>query len=160
MAEALPLVQTVSSWFRELVPDRWAAQQEAWEHTHPDFRIPGTVFTTLTVNRNWQTAVHQDKGDFRPGFGCMTVFRAGSYSGGLLCFPQYGVGVDLNTRDVLCSDVHAWHGNTPLVGGPGPWERVSVVLYYRENMFRCGSAEQELRRAKVTGGRPGKRWEE
>lgn len=145
---ALPLIQRVNELFREHVPDRWKNQREMIEKTHPDFYIHDTVFTTVTVNRNFQTSVHKDAGDLKQGFGVMMAFRAGKFTGGRLVFPQFGVATEMTTGDVLFADVHEWHANTPLVGIPGQWERISLVLYYRAKMIYCGSAEQELELAK------------
>jgi hypothetical protein len=145
---ALPFVGQVDKIFASEVPDRYAAQKAIVAKTHPDFFIHGTAFTTITVNRNWQTAVHQDVGDYRPGFGVMAVLERGTYRGGFLVFPQYRVAVDMRMRGVCMANVHEWHGNTPIIGLKGAFDRVSCVFYYRENMYRCGSAAQELERAK------------
>lgn len=144
----LPFIRSVDAVFARAVPDRHAAQFAVVRRTAPDFVISGTAFTTITVNRNWQTAVHQDKGDYRPGFGVMTVLQAGHYDGGFLVFPRYRVAVDMRSRDLLMADVHEWHGNTPIVGVEGKYERISCVFYYRESMHRCGSAAEEQERAK------------
>lgn len=146
--EALPFVQFVSEQFRELVPERWAAQNERIQRTQPDFVIPGTVFTTITVNRNWQTAVHQDAGDLKEGFGILSAIRSNNFEGCYLCFPRFRVAVDLRTADLLFADVHEWHGNTPIKAVGRRFYRISFVFYYRERMFECGSAAEELERAK------------
>jgi hypothetical protein len=145
---ALPYIRAISDVFKRESPERYAAQRAMIEKTHPDFYIHGTVFTTVTVNKNWQTAVHKDVGDLKEGFGVMSVLQAGHYTGGNLVFPAFRVAVNLRSCDVLLADVHEWHGNTPLVGEPGKYERVSCVLYYRANMFKCSSSEEELERAK------------
>jgi hypothetical protein len=152
-AAAVPLFRAADRVFAESVPDRHAAQMAYVRRTSPDFVIPGTSFTTVTVNLNWQTAVHKDIGDLPAGFGVMTVLRAGSYSGCFLCFPAYRLAVDLRTRDVLLADVHEWHGNTPFTGVPGSFVRLSLVLYYRSRMAECGTAAEEL--ALVKRRRPG-----
>lgn len=146
--EALPFIRAINDVFRRESPERWAAQNRMIQQTHPDFTIHGTVFTTVTVNKNWQTAVHTDKGDYAEGFGVLTALCAGEFDGCYFCLPKYRVAVDMRTSDVLLADVHEWHGNTPLRGLPGTYERLSFVLYYRENMFRCKSAEEELAWAK------------
>jgi hypothetical protein len=35
----------------------------------------------------------------------------------------------MRDRDVLLADVHEWHGNTPLLGVPGGYQRISTVFY-------------------------------
>lgn len=148
-AAALPLIRRASEVFRQLCPERWEAQRAVVEGTAGDFVIPGTVFTTVTVNQNWQTAVHQDAGDLKEGFGVMAALRAGLFEGGYLCFPRWRVAVDLRTRGLLLADVHEWHGNTPLRGRSKGWERISLVMYYRSKMRHCGTAAEELARAKA-----------
>jgi 2-oxoglutarate-Fe(II)-dependent dioxygenase family protein len=147
-AAALPFIRCIDRVFAAAVPDRYTAQQAIVQATSPDFYIPETVFTTITVNKNWQTAVHKDVGDYKPGFGVMSALRAGRFTGCYLCWPQYRVAVDMQTSDVCMADVHEWHGNTPLSGTRGRYERISCVFYYRESMVDCGSATEELERAK------------
>lgn len=143
-AAALPFIQQVAGVFEECAPERFAAQRAMIEQTNPDFYIHGTPFTTITVNRNWQTAVHKDKGDYAPGFGVMTALCAGHFDGCYLCFPAYRVAVNMRSRDVLLADVHEWHGNTPFLGAKAGFERISCIFYYRANMWKCGSAAEEL----------------
>jgi hypothetical protein len=149
--KALPFIQAVNEVFKQNAPERYNAQLQMINITAPDFCIPKTVFTTITVNKNWQTAVHQDKGDYEKGFGVMSALRAGTYDGGFLVFPKYRIGVDLQMGDVILADVHEYHGNTKIKGKFGLYERLSCVFYYREHMHICGSAEQELERAKKYG---------
>jgi hypothetical protein len=149
---ARPFVVAVDKAFAEAVPDRYAAQQAIVSKTSADFYIRGTVFTTITVNKNWQTAVHKDAGDYAPGFGVMSAIEAGRYSGGYLVFPKYRVAVDMRTGGVCLADVHEWHGNTPIVGEKNRFMRLSMVFYYREGMKNCGSAAEENARAKRQRG--------
>jgi hypothetical protein len=146
---AMPYFRTIDGHFRDLAPERWEAQRGVCDDTEPEWVIPGTVFTTVTVNKNFQTAVHKDNGDFPEGFGVMTAFSAGTYEGFHLAFPGFDpvVAFDMRTRDLLLADVHEWHGNTTPHGTP-PWERISLVCYYREKMHLCKDMESELEWAK------------
>jgi hypothetical protein len=145
---AQPFIEAVNGVFKQAMPARHAAQMRAVRATRPEWVIGATAFSTVTVNRNYRSAAHKDKGDLPEGFGVLSVLRAGEYEGGHLVFPQYRVAVDLHTRDVLMADVHEWHGNTPIVGEEGRYERISCVFYYRTNMRHCLSSDQELERAK------------
>lgn len=146
--EALPYIRCISEVFKALCPERYEAQRSVIEQTSPDFVIPGTAFTTITVNYNFVTATHKDVGDLKEGFGVMSVLRGGNYTGGYLIFPQYRVAVDMKSRGVLLANVHCYHGNSPIKGIKGTYERISTVSYYREKMVSCGTAAQELERAK------------
>lgn len=143
----MPFIQFVDGVFKENMPERYKAQMGYVQKTSDDFYIHGTSFTTVTVNKNFRTAVHKDEGDLKEGFGVMSCLRAGEYKGGYLCFPKYRVAVDMRTGDVLMADVHSWHGNTEINGRIGQFERISLVFYYREGMKSCGSVEDERKRA-------------
>jgi hypothetical protein len=151
----LPLIQEVARIFENDAPARYQAQLSQARETHPAYVIPGTPFTTLTVNNTVAGAYHRDAGDYKPGFGVMLVLRRGSYSGAELVLPAFGVGVDLCDRDVILFDVHEVHGNTPISGEGEPTEdheRISVVFYYRNNMIECLSPAEELERVKNARG--------
>ena len=153
-------IQDAARCFEREVPKRYAAQLEAAQKTHPAYVIPGTPFTTATVNNCTQGGYHRDAGDYKPGFGVMPVLRRGSYRGCLLGFPAYGVAVDLQDRDLILFDPHEVHGNTPYEDAIGPkgepdkggYERISVVLYFRSKMTECLSPTEELTRIKAHRG--------
>ncbi len=155
-AQCLDMLTEAAAAFEEKSPIRYRAQLEAAKATHPAYVIPGTPFTTVTVNNCVAGAYHRDSGDYAPGFGAMAVFRKGDYRGCHLGFPAYGVSVDLGDRDLILFDPHEVHGNTPFhdaVGEEGTdWERISMVLYYRAKMLDCLSPSEELARTKATRG--------
>ena len=146
--KAYPIIKFVDTKYAELMPDHYAKQREMADRTSEDFVIRNTAFTTVTVNRNWQTAVHKDAGDFAEGFGNLVVLREGRYTGGYFVLPKWGVAFDLQNCDVLLTDVHQWHGNTPIHKIDEDAERISLVMYYRENMINCGTATEEMEVAK------------
>jgi hypothetical protein len=142
------MLRPASEVYRRLCPKQFAVQKSFIDRTPKEWVISGTVFTTITVNRNFRTAVHKDKGDLPDGFGIMTVLRRGYYSGGHLVFPKYRVAVDMGDRDLLLADVHEWHGNTPIQFHTSDAERISVVMYYRAGMIECFDPDGELARVR------------
>jgi hypothetical protein len=152
-----PVLQAVADQMRAYVPDRYAAQMEEVGRTHPDWVVPGTPFTTVTVNNTYPTGVHTDKGDLDKGFSTIFCLRRGSYTGGRFVFPEYRVAVDLQDGDLILMDAHQWHGNTAITCACGDRrtsfcaacgaERISVVSYMRTAMVRCGSEAEETRKA-------------
>lgn len=110
----LPLFQAMAHQFGEYVPERYAAQAGYVNETPDDWVIPGTPYTTITVNSTYPTGVHTDKGDLDEGFSCLAVGRRGDFTGGWLTFPAYGLAVDLQDGDLLLMDAHEWHGNTDI----------------------------------------------
>lgn len=152
-----PVLQRVASEMQDHVPDRYAAQMEEIRRTHPDWVVPGTPFTTITVNNTYPTGVHTDKGDLDKGFSTIFTLRRGSYTGGRFVFPEYRVAVDLQDGDLILMDAHQWHGNTAITCACGERrisfcdtcgaERISVVSYMRTAMTSCGSEAEENARA-------------
>jgi len=157
----LPFIRRIDSLFHELIPESYDKQRSRAD-TKPHLKIPDTSFSTVTINRNFRTALHRDAGDFREGFGNLTVIEQGSYHGGYTVFPQFGVGVNLRSGDFAAMDVHQWHANTPIhetdedkqrneiivsdfkdnpdVGTVGLYQkytRISFVCYLREKIAKC-----------------------
>lgn len=146
--KAYPIIKFVDTKYAELMPEHYKKQREVADKTSSDFTIHNTAFTTVTVNKNWQTAVHTDKGDFAEGFGNLVVLRKGRYTGGYFVLPKWGVAFDMQNCDLLLTDVHQWHGNTPIHKIDEDATRVSLVMYYRENMIHCGTGQEEAEIAK------------
>lgn len=152
-----PLLRDVAGALAHHVPDRYAAQMEYVRGTKPEWVIPGTPFTTITVNNTYPTGMHKDKGDLEAGFSTIACLRRGTYTGGRLMFPEYRVAVDLHDGDLILMDAHEWHANEDLVCACGERrfgmcdtcgaERISVVSYYRQGMVQCGTADEELAKA-------------
>jgi hypothetical protein len=132
--KTIPMVQDIDELYEKLTPEQYKLQRRKANQTH--FKIPGTSFTTVTTNVNYQTTVHTDKGDDIQGFGNLAVIERGShYSGGETCFPQYGIGVDVRTGDVLFMDVHQPHANLPIKKEGEDSIRLSIVCYLRERVW-------------------------
>jgi hypothetical protein len=150
--EGVPFVKHISELYETYCPKHYAKQKEIADATDINFKIDGTVFTTVTVNRNFRTAAHQDAGDYREGFGNLIVYREGTYEGGYFVLPEWGVAIDMQNEDVLFADVHRVHGNTELTNTSEDYLRIAFVLYYRENMFKCQSPKEELMATKMKNG--------
>ncbi len=144
----VPYIKCIDEVFKQYAPHRYKKQKGMAEASSEDFIIKDTAFTTVTVNKNFRTAAHKDKGDLKEGFGNLGVISRGKYNGFLTVLPRYGVGLDINHGDVALFDVHEVHGNTE-VEKISYFERISVVCYYREKMIYCGNKQYELDRAKT-----------
>lgn len=155
-----PLLQFIGERMAIDAPERYAAQMSEIVKTHPDWVIPGTPFSTVTVNNTYPTGVHKDSGDLDAGISTLTVLRRGDFAGGVLVFPEYRVGVDMQDGDLILMDAHSFHGNTDfdppvkrsatgrVLEDPG-FERISVVAYYRTKLTACGSGADEAERRRI-----------
>ena len=128
-----------SDVWHEYIPDRWQNQKDMAERTHPAYVVPDTPFTTVTVNRNWQTRVHTDKGDYIQGNGVMGVLGNDNWDGCHFVYPRWRIAVNLKPGDLILNDVHEYHGNTPIEHkfSPKATDRISIVQYYRADMVDC-----------------------
>ena len=159
--DGLSFIQKIDQLFKRLIPDAHERQNER-ANLKPHLKIPKTCFSTVTINRNFRTAMHRDAGDFKGGFGNLTVIERGKYHGGYTIFPQFGIAIDLRNNDFVAMDVHQWHCNTPLyeteedrkfnetlepafkdnpevgtVGIYAKYTRISFVCYLREKIMKC-----------------------
>lgn len=153
------IIQKISNSYKHLHPEMYETQMSQAQ-INPQMTICDTPFSTITVNRNFRTAVHQDDGDF--GFGNLSVLEYGHYHGGYFVFPKYRIAIDMRAGDHLCCDVHQYHGNTELyetiedkilndklpdiyhdnleigvVGLNNRYARISLVCYLRDKLKEC-----------------------
>lgn len=161
----LPFIDAIDEQFKKLMPERHKKQYERAKKKS-FYQINDTAFSSLTINRNFRTALHQDAGDYKEGYGNLSVVERGKYHGGHTMFPQYGVGIDLRTGDFVAMDVHEWHCNTKMyetkedkefnkklddvfrhdpstgtMGSTDKYSRISFVCYLREKMIDCNEKE-------------------
>jgi hypothetical protein len=129
----LPLIRQIDACYKKQIPDQYKLQRAKADQTY--FKIEGTSFTTVTTNVNFQTTIHTDKGDDEEGFGNLTVIEHGKYTGGETCIPQYGIGADVRTGDILFMDVHQPHGNLPFQLKSPDSVRLSIVCYLRKRLW-------------------------
>lgn len=145
----IPLAQHVSKLHEELDPVGWAFQKEHCDRTHPAFVVPETIYTTMTVNKNFRTAAHLDAKNLEDGTGSMILIREGKFEGGYLVFPEWRIAVAMDTGDlVIFRNMKDFHGNTKIVGLSEEFQRCTIVFYFRDGMVHCGSPEEELEIAK------------
>tara|TARA_R110000803_G_scaffold623_1_gene2152 strand:+ start:8318 stop:9283 length:966 start_codon:yes stop_codon:yes gene_type:complete len=160
--EGLPFIQEIASYYQDIRPVEFN-KQNCRADLKKDFKITGTPFSTITINRNFRTALHKDSGDFG-GFACLSVLEEGQYNGGIFMIPRYGIGVNMRHGDLLIADVHQYHCNTEIwtteeqdkfnvdnapsfknmtdtqkgiLGGEQDFSRLSFVCYLREKMIKC-----------------------
>ena len=131
--KAQHLIRDIDKKYKSLIPSHYKKQMA--KSKKMKFKIKGTSFTTVTTNVNVHTKIHKDKGDDEEGFGNLAVIENGEYSGGETCLPQYGVGFDVRSGDVLFMDVHEWHGNLPMKEITPGAIRLSIVCYLRTRIY-------------------------
>ena len=66
-AKSYPYLQHLADAFKQLLPWRYGNQMSAASKIDPRYLVPGTPFSTITVNRNFRTAAHYDPANMEIG---------------------------------------------------------------------------------------------
>ena len=127
--QVIPYFERISVILSENLPNHYRKQND-FVAKHRE-RIGNSCYSTITINKNFRTAIHIDKGDFKNGIGTLTTM--GNYTGGEFCLVDYDIGINLRPTDILFVNVHKHHANLPFEG-----TRYSMVSYVRENITKCG----------------------
>lgn len=129
LAMMLPLALEVDGIFQMEMPQEYAAQVAAIASAGK-YRIT-PAYSTINLNRDWQTAYHRDANDLPDGWAA--IFVAGDYAGGDLIVPRYRLRFELRPGTLLIFRPHEIHGNLPFEG-----ELLQGVLFGREHIASCG----------------------
>lgn len=144
----LPLFERVNALHKEYATESWEYQNGIVQKTSKDFVIPSTIYTTVTVNKNFRTAYHLDAKNAPLGMAPMILMRQGKFEGGLVVLPEWRIAAKLETGDLIFfRNMQDIHGNTKIVPLTKDYQRCTLVFYHREEMLKCGTMEQELARA-------------
>lgn len=132
----LPIFQQISRLYKKTCPKHYNVQKQFISTIHDALHIDDTVFTTITMNKNFRTSSHTDKGDFEKGMSCLAIIGK-DYQGGYLGFPRLGIVVYTKPGDVIFMNAHEPHCNTEFdidIKEKGKGIRYSIVCYLRTNL--------------------------
>ena len=136
----------VDSHYRSVNPELHRRHSELVEKVLPDWRLPGSVFTSGIANYNNPLRYHYDAGNFKGVWSAMLVSKDG-VGGGALAVPELGLCFAVPDNSLLMFDGQALlHGVTPIQGMEEGGSRHSVVFYSMEQMWRCDRPALELDR--------------
>ena|SRR3990172_8538573 len=149
----IPLFQKVNNVHREHAQKEWNLQAEFVGKAKKDWIIPETVYSTVTLNKNYRTAYHFDGKNLAGGFSAMLLLREGHLSGGFLVLPRYRLAIKMDTGDiVLFNGQKELHGNTAISLLTQGAQRCTLVHYFRKNIVNCLGVQEEAKRAKRYSG--------
>ena len=107
----MPYTCAVDKAFELLLPEHWT-RQFIQAQTH--INLFNTGFTTITINKNFTTAVHRDKGNVPNFFSGLVVASQGKYEGGYLLLPEYKIGFNITDTDILLFNPQIKHCNSKI----------------------------------------------
>ena len=147
--ELIGLCEEIQDTYEELCPELYNKQKERAD-LKPEFRLGDTCFSTMTLNYDFRTATHKDKGDMLGVLSTLTILedKLNNYEDFFLGLPEYKICFDLRDGDTIYFDAHEYHANTeckvlsPDLGidkltGNYFAGRIAVVCYLREKLHNC-----------------------
>lgn len=126
--DMLNLATKMSELYKELDPIEYQYQLDEYNKIDNRFKIPNSIFTTITINYNLQCKPHTDKGNYRQK---SIILVLGKFNGCSLIIDD--IEYKLENNDFMIIDGSKIHYNTPLIDG----ERISLVFYIRDGMSNC-----------------------
>ena len=113
------LIELADDLYARNLPEFYATQRAVVERV--PWKLWRTVFTTIYIAKNLQTAYHRD-GNLK---GAMTAIAPlGNFSGGGLVLLRWRITIPYKPGDFLIFDAEELHGNLPFKG-----ERLSAAFY-------------------------------
>ena len=146
-----PFVQRLDQIARVSAPDEWA-EQWAVAQQRPEYVMPGTAFSTGSINLGIRCSPHRDKGNLRLSAMTVTDLSPAPVQGGELLLLEYLCGINIRNEDVLIFNGHALHATAQFYTAASPSlirgvQRLSCIFYFRAGLAKCLPPEEELRRA-------------
>jgi hypothetical protein len=128
------LLREMDAAYRRRLPDLYAERRQVLGDS--PWLVPGTTFTTGTCNNAADFHGHADHHNIPGLLDAATVVRVGTYAGGCLAFIRYQAALDLHAGDLLVADFAGeTHCNTPIIGEPGQYERLSIIAFARHDLI-------------------------
>ncbi len=135
----------INEIYREYLPEAYAEHnQMADDKINPDWRIPGTPFTSGIVNQNNQLNYHFDSGNFDGVYSNMIVLKNNT-AGGYLSLPEYDIGLECGDNTLVMFDgQNILHGVTPIRLFGKSAHRYSLVYYTLKAIWNCDELTEEV----------------
>ena len=138
-----PLFAKIEEIFQATLPELYERQRQLVSRINRDFRLgKSNCFTAAQLNREYDTGAHRDNGNLAGTLSAMVLI--GGWEGCLFGLPRFGIALKPEPGDLVFFDPLQVHGNTHLVSGT----RTSLILFVGKGLVGCGSAEEELGRAR------------
>jgi len=140
----------VSDLYKQVLPREWGFINEVMSQAKDKrYNLFGTVFSTITVNFNFETFAHYDSNNCEGGVAVLTAMTNESYpgekyDGANFVMPALGVAFNLRDSDFLIADNQSiMHGETERVDKCDDLDRVIFVFYSRAGVVKLDKYEDE-----------------
>jgi len=139
-----------SNLLGEHYPEKAALSNQALGTVKPEWTLPGSLFTSGIINQDNPLQYHYDAGNFEGTYSVMAVFKE-QVTGGHLVLPEYNVKLACQDSSILIFDGQSeLHGVSPIRKMSPEAYRFSIVYYSLEQLCKCGTRKEEIRRAQIS----------
>jgi hypothetical protein len=143
------LAQDIQAVHKEYEPNSFEFQ-ESQSKLSPNYLFDNSIYSTMTLNYDFRTASHKDKGDLVGGLSTLTILEdlKDNYEKFYIGLPEYKIAFDLRDGDTLIFDAHEYHANTEhkVLSEKLGYDdlnddffagRMSIVCYLRNKLKDC-----------------------
>lgn len=147
------ICKIISEHFKKVAPEIWEFQKSK---IHKDYIFKDSIFSTLTLNYDFRTACHKDKGDLEGSLSTLTILEdeEDNYDGFYTGLPEYKLMFDVRDGDTLIFDAHEYHCNTEYkvksdklgyndLDNCNFAGRLAIVAYLRNNINLCSDISSD-----------------
>ena len=131
-----PLIKKLEDIYEEYLPNVFKKQKELAQ-TISSWIMNDGVFSTVSIQNNFQTMCHIDNQNYSKGYNVLVIDeRHGKRKYGFnLLFPRYKLSVNLVKGDVVIFQSAEYHCNTKFEGIRDDYERISYVFYLKQKLL-------------------------
>ena len=137
--KCVPFILDLNNSFKNHSIDQYHYQKI---RNNPKFTIENTVFSTITVNYSWQSAIHKDSNNGAETYAVISVVKdhtnLNDYEGGYLLFPEFNIGFNILEKDLFIGNTQKYyHCNSTITPVNkdiiGKWNEVDITNYWYLN---------------------------
>lgn len=139
-----------SDLYKATLPEQWGFINEVMSQAKDErYTLFGTVFSTITINYNFETFAHFDGNNCEGGVAVLTAmtneaYPGEKYDGAYFAMPALGVAFDIRHGDFLIADNQSiLHGETQRIDKADDLDRVVFVFYSRAGVVKLDNYENE-----------------
>lgn len=139
-----------SDLYKDTLPTEWNFINEVMSQAKDKrYNLFGTVFSTITINYNFETFGHFDGNNCEGGVAVLTAmtneeYQGEKYDGANFAMPALGVAFNIRHGDFLVGDNQSiMHGETQRIDKSDDLDRVVFVFYSRAGVVKLDKYEDE-----------------
>ena len=149
-AELIKLATEIQDNHKKYCDSSYNYHRKKADEVPENLLFKDTIYSTMTLNYDFRTASHKDKGDLEGGLSTLTIFEdiPNNYEGFYLGLPEYKICFDIRDGDTLIFNAHEYHANTEFKVLSDKLKvddltdehfagRMSVVCYMRNKLYKC-----------------------